>query len=42
MKGLESIKNLVASFLKSSESYEKSVDEFIKELQKTLIKADLN
>jgi len=42
MKGLESIKNLVTSFLKSSESYEKSVDEFIKELQKTLIKADLN
>lgn len=42
MKGLETIKNLVTSFLKGGESYEKSVDEFIKELQKILIKADLN
>lgn len=42
MKGLEVLKDLVTSFLKGSESYEKSVEEFIKELQKTLIKADVN
>jgi len=42
MKGLETLKSLVTSFLKGSEPYERSVDEFIKELQKVLIKADLN
>ncbi len=42
MKGLEAVKTLVTSFLKGSESYEKSVDDFIRELQKILIKADLN
>lgn len=42
MKGLEVLKDLVSSFLKGRESYEESVDSFIKELQKTLIKADVN
>ncbi len=42
MKGLEAVRNLVTSFLKGSESYERAVEEFVKELQKVLIKADVN
>ena len=39
---LDSLKNLVASFLKAGGSYEEAVENFIKELQKTLLKADVN
>jgi len=42
MKGLEVLKDLVTSFLKGGESYERSVEEFLRELQKTLIRADVN
>jgi signal recognition particle subunit SRP54 len=42
MSFLESIKNLVVSFLKGREPYEVAVENFIKELQKTLLKADVN
>jgi len=36
------IRDLISSFLKSSGSYEESVNLFIKELQKELIRADVN
>lgn len=36
------IRDIVASFLKSSENYEEAVGSFIKELQKEMIKADVN
>lgn len=36
------IRDLVLSFLRSSESYEEAVNNFIKELQKEMIKADVN
>ncbi len=42
MKGLEKLKELVAGFLRSNQPYRKAVNSFIKELQKTLIKADVN
>ena len=42
MKGLETLKDLVSKFLKGSDVYEKAVDNFIKDLQKTLISADVN
>ncbi|MEM2752852.1 MAG: signal recognition particle receptor subunit alpha, partial [Sulfolobales archaeon] len=36
------VRDLVSSFLRSSESYEEAVAAFIKELQKEMIKADVN
>ncbi|MCX8184906.1 MAG: signal recognition particle receptor subunit alpha [Sulfolobales archaeon] len=36
------IRDLVSSFLRSSESYEEAVGSFIKELQKEMIRADVN
>ncbi|MCD6428573.1 MAG: signal recognition particle protein [Desulfurococcales archaeon] len=42
MKGFERLREKVAKFLKGIGPYERAVDEFIKELQKTLIKADVN
>ncbi|MEL9929783.1 MAG: signal recognition particle protein Srp54 [Sulfolobales archaeon] len=42
MKGLEGLKDLVVRFLKGSDTYERSVDNFVRELQKTLISADVN
>jgi len=42
MKGLESIKDLINKFIKGTDLYEKAVDNFIKDLQKTLIAADVN
>lgn len=36
------IRDLVSSFLRSSESYEEAVNSFIRELQKEMIKADVN
>ncbi len=36
------VRDLISSFLKSSGSYEESVNLFIKELQKEMIKADVN
>ncbi|MEZ0290820.1 MAG: signal recognition particle protein Srp54 [Sulfolobales archaeon] len=42
MKSLEGLKDLVSRFLKGSDLYERSVDNFIRELQKTLIAADVN
>jgi len=36
------IKDLISTFLRSSESYEEAVNNFIKELQKEMIKADVN
>ncbi len=42
MKGFETLRERIASFLRGSGPYEKAVNEFIKELQKTLIKADVN
>ncbi len=39
---LEGIKDAVRKFLRSSADYETSVNTFIKELQKTLIKSDVN
>jgi signal recognition particle subunit SRP54 len=39
---LDSLKNLVIDFLKGRGSYEEAVENFIKELQKTLLKADVN
>ncbi|MCS7110774.1 MAG: signal recognition particle protein Srp54 [Ignisphaera sp.] len=42
MKILESLRKIVADFLKGKESYEIAVDNFIRELQKTLLRADVN
>ena len=42
MKGLEKIRELVSGFLRSKEPYKKAVNEFIRELQKALIRADVN
>lgn len=42
MKGLERLRSAVASFLKGKGKYEEAVSQFIKELQKTLISADVN
>ncbi len=42
MKGLERLRSAVASFLKGKGKYEEAVNQFIKELQKTLISADVN
>lgn len=42
MKGLEGIKEAVLKFIRGSDSYEKAVESFIKELQKTLIRADVS
>ncbi len=42
MRGLEKLKELVANFLRSNQPYKRAVNSFIKELQKTLIKADVN
>jgi signal recognition particle subunit FFH/SRP54 (srp54) len=39
--GLDSIKDIVRKFFGSSD-YDKAVDEFIRELQKSLILADVN
>lgn len=36
------VKDIVSSFLKSSESYEEAVNSFIKELQKEMIRADVS
>ncbi len=42
MKELSKLKEAVAGFLKGSGSYKEAVNNFIKELQKTLIKSDVN
>jgi len=42
LKGLERIKEAVVRFVKGSDPYEQAVEAFIKELQKTLIQADVN
>jgi signal recognition particle subunit SRP54 len=42
MNGLEKLRTTVTKFLKGSGPYEKAVNEFIKELQKELIKSDVN
>ncbi len=42
MKGLERLRSAVASFLKGKGRYEEAINQFIKELQKTLISADVN
>lgn len=42
MSFLDSIKNLVLNFLKGKEPYHIAVENFVKELQKTLLKADVN
>jgi len=42
MRGLEKIKTAVTSFIRGGGPYEKAVNEFIKELQKALISADVN
>ncbi|MEM1541771.1 MAG: signal recognition particle protein Srp54 [Ignisphaera sp.] len=42
MSFLESIKNLVINFLKGREPYHVAVENFVKELQKTLLRADVN
>ncbi len=42
MRGLEKLKELVANFLRSNQPYKRAVNSFIRELQKTLIKADVN
>ncbi len=42
MKGLEKLRDLVREFLRTSKSYERAVNDFIRELQKTLIRADVN
>ncbi|MGC9009289.1 MAG: signal recognition particle protein Srp54 [Sulfolobales archaeon] len=42
MKGFETLRDLVNKFIKGTDLYEKAVDNFIKELQKTLIAADVN
>jgi signal recognition particle subunit SRP54 len=39
---LDSLKNLVIDFLRGKGSYEEAVNNFIKELQKLLLKADVN
>lgn len=39
---LENIRDAVRKFLTGSTPYEKAVDEFIKELQKSLISSDVN
>lgn len=40
--GLEGIRESLRKFLRSSASYEKAVNEFIRDLQRTLIRADVN
>lgn len=42
MKGLDTLRDLVSRFIKGSDLYEKAVDNFIKDLQKTLISSDVN
>lgn len=42
MSGLERIKRAVLDFLRGSDPYEQAVEGFVKELQKTLIQADVN
>lgn len=42
MRELSKLKEAVAGFLKGSGSYKEAVNNFIKELQKTLIKSDVN
>ncbi len=42
MKFLESIKKAIADFLRGKEPYEIAVEHFIKELQKALLRADVN
>ncbi|MCD6324044.1 MAG: signal recognition particle protein [Desulfurococcales archaeon] len=42
MRGLDKLKYAVASFIKGGGSYEEAVNSFSKELQKTLISADVN
>ncbi len=42
MRGLDRLRSAVASFLKGSGRYEDAVNSFIRELQKTLIGADVN
>jgi len=42
VKELSKLKEAVAGFLKGSGSYKEAVNNFIKELQKTLIKSDVN
>jgi len=39
---LDGLKNAVSKFLKGTGSYEKNVNEFIKEMQRELIKSDVN
>jgi signal recognition particle subunit SRP54 len=39
---LDNIRNAIKKFLSSTSTYEKSVDEFIKDLQRTLIRSDVN
>ncbi len=40
--GLEGLREGLKKFLRSTSSYEKAVNEFIRDLQRTLIKADVN
>ncbi|HIQ03602.1 MAG TPA: signal recognition particle protein [Desulfurococcales archaeon] len=42
MKGLEGLREAVRKLLRSSSSYEKAVNELIRDLQRTLLKADVN
>jgi len=42
MRGLEKLRIAVTSFIRGGGSYERAVNEFIKELQKALISADVN
>ena len=42
MKGLEGLREAVRKLLRSSGSYERSINEFIRDLQRTLLKADVN
>ncbi len=42
MPGLDSIKEAVRKFLRSTSTYEKAVNEFIRDLQRALLSADVN
>ncbi len=42
MRGLASLREAIRKFLRSSTTYEKAVEEFIRDLQRTLILADVN
>ncbi|MEM3980878.1 MAG: signal recognition particle receptor subunit alpha, partial [Ignisphaera sp.] len=42
MSFLDTVRNLVVNFLKGREPYQVAVENFVKELQKALLKADVN